>query len=141
MKIKKQCDICGNDVNVDNWGNGKCKVCGWHQNDDCLKYPNAVNSPNFVSLNEAKDLYKNNKSFLPSFERFSLLVARGFDISFIYDKKRYQVDNHNEITLWEMDTENYITFDNIQSFMSKAKINDKLIKDIWSKVKSIRYEN
>ena len=141
MRIKKQCDVCRNEIMVDMWGNGKCKVCGWNQNEDSLNYPNAVNSPNFVSLNEAKQLYKNNKPFIPTFERFSSLINRGFDISFIYRKKRYQVDNHDEITLWEMGTENYVVFKDIQEFMNTAKINDKLVKDIWSKVKSIRYEN
>lgn len=141
MNNKKQCDVCGNDVLIDKWGNGKCKICGWHQSPDCLEYPNAINPPNFASFNEAKKLYKDGLSFSLSFDRLAELVDRGFDISFIYNKKRFLVDKHEEITLWQINSNNYSTYKNIISFMQDAKIDNLQLRDIWQSVKAVRYEN
>lgn len=140
MKIEKKCDVCGNNMFVDEWGNGKCNICKWEQSSYALDYPDAINPPNFTSFNDAILLWKNKTKFKPSFEEVLSLVDRGFDISFIYDKKRYQLDKHDNFTFWEMETNNYIQFDTIEDIVNHLKIDDKFLKDIWGKVHHIRYE-
>ena len=139
MKIEKKCDVCNNIVYVDQWGNGKCSVCGWYQNKDCTKFPKVANPPNFISLNKAKRYYKNNKKFLPTYIEFLKLLDRGFDFTFKFLGKNYQVSVHDDYTIWEIDTENYQVFKNIKEFKS-AQIEGVLIKDNWDKVKYLRYD-
>ena len=62
MNIEK-CDVCGNIVRVDQWGNGKCSMCGWYQNKDCARFPKVANPPNFISLSKANDIIKRQKVF------------------------------------------------------------------------------
>ena len=56
--IPAKCAVCGQVVYVDNFGQGDCEHCGWHQNEMSLEYPNKVIYPNMVSFNKAKALYK-----------------------------------------------------------------------------------
>ena len=132
MTIKK-CQVCGEDVKIDNYGNGKCKNCGWWQDENAILFPNAVNSPNFLSLNESKDYFIKKEKKIIYFQRVCELVDRGFDISFVYKNKRYQIDKHDNITLWEMGTKNFTTYENITKFKNTAKINNKMICDIGMK--------
>ena len=139
--IIKKCDICNHDVRVDKFGSGKCNNCHWWQDSTSKDFPNAINAPNFLSYNEAKSLLAQNKKYVLSFERFSELIDRGYEISFVYNKKRYLVDKHENITLWEINTENYEVFENIREFATKATINGDFLRDNWSKISSIRYES
>lgn len=140
MKIKKKCDVCNKDIFVDEWGNGRCKNCSWEQNADCLNYPNVTNPPNFVSLNRAKVLFKNNKPLLPTYKEMLHLVERGFDISFIYKKQKYQLDLHQTYTLWKVGTQEYIEYKDFHDLSRNLSINKILLKDIWQDVKSLKYE-
>lgn len=140
MKIEKRCSVCGSAIFVDKYGNGKCKNCNWWQDYESSKYPNAINPPNFTSLNHAKELWKNKKKFSPSLKDVLKLVERGFDISFVYEKKRYLLDKHDAYTCWEIDTDNYMEFKNIEDLVDNLKINGTLLKDCWGKVYQIRYE-
>lgn len=136
----KQCDICGKEIKIDNWGNGKCGNCGWCNSKEALDYPNAVNPPNFVSYREAKQLYESNKKFTPDFKRCMELVDRGLDISFRYKKKYYQLSKHDDYVLWEIDTENYKTFHTLESFSKSLEIDGKNLEEEWKNVKYIRYD-
>lgn len=140
MKIEKKCDVCNSMVFVDKYGNGKCKTCGWWQDCEAEKYPNAINPPNFTSLNKAKKLWENKIVFTPSLNEILNLVVRGFDISFIYNKKRYQFDKHDNFTFWEMGTNNYTEFENIEDLVNNLKIDGSLLKDCWERIHHIRYE-
>ena len=139
MKIEKKCDVCNNFVHVDQWGNGKCPACGWYQNRDCVKFPKVANPPNFISLNKAKRYYRTGKKFLPTYIEFIKLIERGFDFTFKFLGKSYQVSVHDDYTIWEVDTENYQVFKNIKEFKS-AQIEGALIKENWEKIKCLRYD-
>ena len=91
-------------------------------------------------MNKAKEILNNNEKFKPSFNDILKLVDRGLDISFIYKKKKYQLDKHDTITFWEVDTNNYEEFENIKETFDKLKIDDEFIKDVWDKVHHINYE-
>lgn len=140
MKIEKKCSVCGNIVLIDNYGNGRCKNCNWLQDYEAIKYPNAINPPNFTSLNNAKELWKNHIKFYPSLNDILKLVARGFDISFVYKNKRYQLDKHDTFTCWEVNTNNYMEFKNIEDLLNNLKIDGDFLKDCWGKVHQLRYE-
>ena len=53
MKIK-QCDVCGKDIKIDNYENGKCKNCGWIDSENSFNHPSEVKYPNITSLNNEK---------------------------------------------------------------------------------------
>lgn len=127
---KKQCVVCGQTINIDDWGNGKCRHCGWCNSSHAIQYPNAINPPNFVSFNEAKERYKENKKFVPSYDRCMKLVDRGFDIVFRYQKKNYQLSKHDDYTIWETSTENYKNYKTIEDFCENIEIEGIKLKNI-----------
>lgn len=140
MRIEKKCDVCDSMMYVDKYGNGKCNVCKWEQSSFAIDYPDAINPPNFTSYNNAKRLWENKIKFKPSFEEILGLVDRGFDISFIYKKKRYQLDKHENFTFWEMGTNNYVEFDTVDEIVKTLKVDNHYLRDCWEKVHHIRYE-
>ena len=68
---------------------------------------------------------------------FIKLIERGFDFTFKFLGKSYQVSVHDDYTIWEVDTENYQVFKNIKEFKS-AQIEGALIKENWEKIKCLR---
>lgn len=140
MKKEKKCQICGKNVLVDDYGNGFCKICKWHQSNDAYIYPNAINPPNFLSYNEAREYYMQNKKYTPNFDRILELIGRGLDIFFKYKNKKYQLSKHNDYTLWEVNTNKFEAFGDLNKLKENAKIDDILLKDLWKKIKYIRYD-
>ncbi len=140
MEKVKHCDVCGEDVKIDSWGNGQCKNCGWNNDENALVYPNAINPPNFMSLNEARNNYKNKTKFKPTFDRVMELVDRGLDIVIKYKKILYQLSKHNDYTLWEVDTDNYIAYESLEEFKDNVKINNIFLKNLWKDIKFIKYD-
>lgn len=55
--IHKKCDACGGDILIDKLGFGGCSNCGCQNSDAALEKPDYPYSDNFVSLNNAKQLY------------------------------------------------------------------------------------
>lgn len=139
MKTKK-CDVCGKDIKVDEFGNGKCKNCGWNNDENALIYPDAINPPNFMSLNEAIYNYKKNIKYKPTFDRIVELLERGLDVMFKYKGNKYQLSRLNDYTIWEYDTKNYISYPTIEQFKEKAEIGGVPLKDLWEKVNFIKYD-
>ena len=139
MKIKK-CDVCGKDIKVDDWENGACKNCGWNNDEDAIKYPNAINPPNFTSLNEAKNNYKNNVTYKPTFDRVAQLVDRVLDIIIKYKKSLYQLSKHDDYTLWKINTKDYQSFKSLQELKNNAKVDNSYLKDIWQEISDISYD-
>ncbi len=77
-------------IDVDIYRQGKCPYCGWW---NCFlneENPDIIAMPNLISLNKAKQLYKENKPFEPNLYEF-----------------------------------------NDEDFINNAKIDSKLLKDIW----------
>lgn len=141
-RIKTKCPVCGNIIFVDSVGNGeKCSICGWHHSKLHEEFPDRIICPNLISLNKARKLYKEGKSFIPDFEDF----IGGFnfygEMEFIYHGTTYAVmGNENEgVEFWGINTDIYETFKDIDEFAEKAKINGKPIKDIWGDVENANW--
>lgn len=140
MKIVKKCDICGNNVITDEWGNGKCKICKWEQSRDCVEYPDNINPPNFVSMNRAKEYYKQGKKLLPSYNEFINLVDRGFDFTFNFKGKKYSLTVHDDFTIWEIDTNNLHVYKTIDDLKNNFEIDGVKISENWGKVNKLKYD-
>ena len=136
VSMKKQCDVCGNLVSVDELGNGKCGHCGWFQNRDCLNFPKVANPPNFISLNKAKLYYKKGQNFLPTFNEFLSLIERGMEFSFVFNGKKYQICSDYIYEPGSDFCQNYSSLDDVKN----AKIGGKSLKNNWKNVKTLEYE-
>ena len=139
MDRVEKCQVCEKDVKINKYNFGKCKNCGWIYDEYSIKYPNAINPPNFVSLNQARKYILQNKKFTPTYDEFIKLIKRGLDMSFSYNGKKYQIDKHENYTLWEIGTDDYQEYDE-DNIYNKLSIDGILLKDIWQKVSKLQYE-
>lgn len=140
--IKSTCPVCGNIIYMDSVGNGeRCVNCGWNHSKIHEEFPDRIICPNLISLNKARRLYKEGKSFIPNFGDF----IGGFnfygEMEFTYNGITYVVmGNENEgVEFCGINTDIYETFKNIDEFAEKAKINGKPIKDIWGDVENANW--
>lgn len=62
-----------------------------------------------------------------------------YNHSFSYNGKTYQIDKHENYTLWEMGTDNYQEYDEGDLY-DNLLINGIPLKDIWFKVTKLQYE-
>lgn len=134
--MQKQCDVCGKQVDVDDWGDGKCNHCGWTQNRDCLNFPKVANPPNFISLNKAKQRFAKGQDFLPSFNEFLSLIERGMEFSFVLDEKKYRISSD---AIWQHGSDFFQDFSSIND-VKNAKIDGKSLKSSWKSIKNLDYE-
>ncbi|MDD4210977.1 MAG: CPCC family cysteine-rich protein [Clostridia bacterium] len=137
--IIEKCDVCGQIVLVDEFGNGDCEHCGWNQNNINIENPDIVTYPNTISLNKAKFLYKQKKPLIPSFEDFVDGLFMYSEMRFEYIGKRFGVILYkkDKIELFENQKINSSKFyKSREDFMSNANIEEKLLKDIWKDVKN-----
>lgn len=93
-----------------------------------------------ISLNRARELWREHKKFLPTFEEALSLIDRGFELNIKYKKKTY----HLEKFKGKIYIENYVQnsevfYKDISDFAKNAKIDDELLSEIWSKLKLIEY--
>lgn len=136
----KPCDLCGNEIKIDQYGNGKCKVCGWNNDEpECYLKPNY---PNMLSLADAKEAFKQGKKLLPTYEIFLDLISRGFEMAIFYKRKKYGAMRRKgvyDFYLWNSE-ENFQEYSSTDEFFSNANINGKLLKDIWNDIKHIEYD-
>ncbi len=136
------CAVCGQLVDVDNFGQGKCRHCGWHQDEMSIEFPDRVEYPNIVSFNKAKALYKQGLPLKPSLEDFIEGLKYYKEMEFEYDGMLYGVLWSEQIELgeyFEKDPAKWQFFDNFEEFKQKAHIGDKLLKDIWDDVTNADY--
>lgn len=131
------CQVCGEGVKVDQFGQGKCQNCGWEQNADVSA--NVVQYPNLVSLVKAKKLYQEKKPFIPDFEDFIAALYMYSEMEFEYDNKKYYVTRHDKDKIEFGSGDEYYYFNGKNDFINNAKINIKKLKDIWSDVKNADY--
>ena len=141
QNIVKKCDICGQVVITDMYGNGTCEHCGWEQDESATENPDKVIYPNLVSFNRGKKLIKENKKLTPSFEEFIEGLYCYKEMQFYYKNKLYGV-------LWLQDSIDFYEYNIIESlglyktieeFAAKANINGVLLKDIWDKTENAGY--
>ena len=141
--ILKKCDVCRQDVNVDQYGNGECHHCGWKQNSYAQDSPDRVMYPNLVSFNKAKLLYKQGKKFNPTLEDFVEGLFFYSEMEFYYNTRRYAVllkTNTLIIIFYEYYNENSLQeYKTKEEFIAKAHINGTLLSDIWNVVEKINY--
>ena len=135
----KACDVCGKAVEVDQFGQGKCKNCGWEQDPSRVENPNTILFPNLVSLNKAKELYRKGKKLVPDFDDFIEALFMYSEMEFIYNNIYYEVfiKANNNIVLHS--SSNSQEYETKEEFKNKANIDGKLLKDIWSQVENPNY--
>lgn len=137
----KNCDVCGNLVSVDIFGNGKCEHCGWIQNKDeeDFEQKTKVSYPNLVPLSRAREQYKRGEPFKATFEDFVNGLYFYSEMLFTYHEKTYEVLlNKQRKIIFCCDTfqQEYISR---EEFESQANIDNKLLKDIWKEIKNPRF--
>jgi len=140
--IKTKCPVCGNLIFVDSVGNGdKCPVCGWEHSKLHEEFPDRVMCPNLISLNKAKKLYQEGKPLIADFDDF----IDGFnfygEMEFTYKGITYGlagVENLG-IEFWGINTEKYETFKDIEEFQQMARVQGKLVKDIWNQIENVNW--
>ncbi len=137
----KPCDVCGNEIKIDQYGNGECKVCGWFNVES--KFSEKANYPNMLSLANARESYRQGKKLLPTFEDFLDIVSRGFEMALWYKRRKYGAmlfsEKSFDFYLWNSE-ENFQEYQTIEEFGEKANIDGKLLKDIWQNIKRIEYD-
>lgn len=141
----KKCDVCDNPCLIDEFGNGKCNNCSWEQGGSSLELKYKVGYPNLIPLSKAKKLYKFNKLFNPDFEDFINNLLFYGEMEFEYKNFKYVVDRYTdkfEIQICKVnDYENRQSYKSIDEFISKAKIDNKLLKDIWEDITNVNWQS
>ncbi len=149
--IETKCSICGSVAMKDEWGNGECNNCGWKFSVDELEMENywGISYPLLVSPTTAREQFKNGKPFKATFDEFinglkfySEMTITHNGISYgalFYKDKSKQYKNTKEIDgnveFFENKVEDSVQyFKTIKDFKNNAKINGKLIKDIWNEI-------
>lgn len=138
-KIKQaKCDVCGQPVWLDQYGNGdECPVCGWRQSEESADHPDGAGIMNILSLNSAKELYRQGKRLVANFDDFIEAYKRYGELEFTYNKVVYGVCKHKGfIMLFESyrSTDAIGNYKDIEDFCNNASINGVLLKDLWSNV-------
>lgn len=138
-KLYAKCDVCGNDVLIDSFGNGeKCDVCGWRQSEESYEHPNIAGIRNIPTLNNAIKQFKaGNSAVLANFEDFVSALENYGELEFTYSNIRYGVlfdDDSKKIILLNITNNDKPFFSDISDFADNAHIDGKILKEIWSKV-------
>lgn len=139
---KSICPVCGNIIFMDSVGNGdKFTNCGWDHSKLHDEFPDRVLCPNLISLNKAKKLYQEGKPFLPDFNDFIDGYNFYGEMEFTYKGVTYGLMGiaNEGVEFWGMNANTYEIFKNIEEFAEKAKINEKLLKDIWNEVENVNW--
>lgn len=136
----KKCDVCGADIKIDEYGNGHCKKCGWHnvREEEAEK----ANYPNFLPIVDARKAYMQGKKLLPTYDFFLDILSRGFEMALWYKNKKYGAMRDGDMFdfyLWNS-WENFQEYTTIEEFSENANINGKLLKEIWQDISRIEYD-
>ena len=138
--IIKKCDVCGQVVLVDEYGNGVCENCGWEQNRDEEEFEqrHKVSYPNLVPLSKAREQYRKGLPFKASFEDFMNGLYFYSEMQFEYKNILYAVILRRGGIEFSIDREHdfFQKYSTREEFMAKANIDGKLLKDIWIDVKN-----
>jgi len=88
--IPGKCAVCSLPAMLDPFGNSitGCKRCAWVQCRSCIENPGQNRPQNLVSLNKARQLYKENKLLKPNFEEFIEAYINYKEMEFWYKNKR-----------------------------------------------------
>ena len=137
--FEKACSVCGKEIKKDIYEQGKCPYCNWKNNHLADVNPESVIYPNLISLNKAKKLFKEGKSFEPDLDEFLEALHNYYEMQFEYNGIYYAVELKRDkqkdlkISLYNSQTKQTQFFDTDEEFIENAKIEDKFLKDIWEK--------
>lgn len=137
----KPCSVCGKIIKKDVYNQGECQSCTWFNNKVADENPDAVVYPNLVSLNKAKLLYAEWKSFRPSLEDFLDAFNNYGEMEFKY-KDLYCAlfrGKNNEGIEFGWNPKNIYYFSDKEDFIQNAKIGEEFVRDIWDKVENPKY--
>lgn len=97
--------------------------------------------PNLISLNKAKKLYKERKPFLPDLDDFIGGLNFYSEMEFTYKGISYGVTytKYDMIDLWIFYGDTVELFKNDDDFRNNAKVDGKLLKDIWHDVENANW--
>lgn len=135
---KKLCEVCKKTIDVDIYKQGECPYCGWW---NCFlneENPDNIAMPNLISLNKARQLYSEGKPFEPNLDEFIEALFSYSEMQFEYRGTYYAVEllfNKNKetkISLFNSQTKKEDIFNDDEDFKNNAKIDGKLLKDIWN---------
>ena len=101
---------------------------------------NEVIFPNLVSLNKAKRLYQEGKSFSPDLNDFMEMLYFYSEVEFWYKGLNCCVTLKEDSKIefgWSPDNVYY--FADKDDFIKNAKIGNEYIQDIWDKVENPKY--
>lgn len=141
-KFPKTCSVCEESFLVDQYGQGECPNCNWYTDTLSEKNKNEVTYPNLISLNKAKQLYKEGKPFRPDLKDFLDALYFYSEVEFWYKGLnccmclRGNADTKIEFG-WS--PENVYYFSNKEDFIQNAKIGDEYVRDIWHLVENPSY--
>ncbi len=136
-KYKKSCEVCQKEIYVDIYKQGKCPYCGWW---NCFlneENPDEVALPNTLSLNKARQLYKEKRPFEPDFDDFIKALYSYGEMQFEYNGTYYAVEfvgrskNNFDIQLYNSKSREKFLFKTKEDFKNNAKVEGKLLKEIW----------
>jgi hypothetical protein len=144
--IKGKCQVCNLDVMIDERGNGeKCGHCGWIQ-DAASRDRSDIPTTIVLSLNKARQLYKEGKPFKVGFDDFINAFEFYGEMEFYYDKVCYGMcwtGKGEGVYFWVCDVPIEqripVEFASLEEFINKANIGGVLIKDLWDKVENPYY--
>lgn len=142
--IKSKCNVCENDVFVDLYGNGECKNCGWKfsKDEELLEKKAGVSYPMLVTPTTAREQYKKGLPFKATFDEFVNGLYFYSEMLFEYNNELYEVFlRTNKNSKSNEDCDIVFCSENMQQeyktreeFENNAKINGKLVKDVWNEV-------
>ncbi len=132
----KPCSVCREMIKKDVYDQGDCPYCKWKNNFLADENPNRVIYPNLISLNKAKQLYSQGKPFEPNLDDFVEALFFYSEVQFKYKNICYEViltseNNEEIIKMNDFNGWHLQTFKTKEDFINNAKIDDKLLKDIW----------
>lgn len=140
--IEKHCAVCGHTYLADIYDQGECPNCGWYNSYKIDNMPNRVVYPNLISLNKAKQLFKEGKSFEPNIDDILSGLYFYSEMEFWFKGINFNLflDDDNGIEFsWGPKPYETIYFKDREDFINNAKIGDKYLKDIWDQVEDPNY--
>jgi len=139
FKMQAKCDVCGNKITVDNYGDGNnCPVCGWRQSEESFNHPDVAGIRNIPTLNNAKRQYKEGKSaILANFEDFINALDNYGELEFTINGMRFGVlfdDKSNNYVLLNIENNQKQYYSSIDNFARTSQIDGVLLKTLWNNV-------
>lgn len=136
-KFATKCPVCGANGSKDQYGRGECDKCGWIFDPFVEEQKDNVIYPNLISLNKAKKLYSEGKPFEPNLDEFIEALNCYSEMQFEYNGIYYAVEfvsngeDEYDIELYNSKTGEAFIFKTTDDFKNNAKVEGKLLKDVW----------